>query len=64
MDWLLRTKLLVQGPDQVDQRRIHLGFFIAPPIAHEVVELLERFLIVFAFPLERDGQAFLGVNFV
>ena len=39
---LVGPKLLVQGPDQIDQRRVHIDLFVGPPIAHESVELLER----------------------
>ena len=52
----------VQRPDQVDQLGIHLARFGAPPVAHEMVELLQCVRIVAAVRLEGDGQALFGVD--
>ena len=64
MDRLVRAELLMQRPDQVDQSGVHTDFFVGPPIAHEMIELLERSIVILAVTLEGDGEVFLGVDVV
>jgi hypothetical protein len=42
--------------------RIHARLLLAPPIAQEPAELLQRRLVVAAVALERDGDVFVGVD--
>ena len=49
-------------PDQIEQAGIHLGWFIAAPIAQEPVKLVQTVLLVAAIPLEGDFSTFVGMN--
>src|SRR5581483_10888557 len=49
-------------PDEVDQMRIHLDRFLAPPVAELPVDLLQRGLVVAAVHLVGDGEVFAGVD--
>ena len=38
VDVVARAALLVDRPDEIEQLRVHLGVFVPPPVAEEVIE--------------------------
>ena len=64
LDRLLGAGLALHFPDQIDQPRIHVGGFAAPPVAQEPVELLDRRIVVAAIALVGDGDVFTGMDVV
>jgi hypothetical protein len=64
MDRLLRSQLAVHLPDQVEQGRVHLHGDVPAPVAHEVVEFLQRVLIELTAALVNDGKGLFGVYVV
>src|SRR5690606_33823559 len=53
---------LVDGPDEIEQARIHVGRLVAPPVAKEPVDLLDAGLVVAAVALVGDFGSFLRVD--
>ena len=64
LDRLLGAGLALHFPNQIDQARIHVGRFAAPPVAQEPVELLDRGVVVAAVALVGDGDVFAGMDMV
>ncbi|MCY1296698.1 hypothetical protein D9M70_461020 [compost metagenome] len=62
VDIIARTALLVDFPDEVEKTRVHLGRFVATPVAKESVDLLQALGVVTAIALEGDLRLFLGMN--
>ena len=63
-DMLVGPALLINRPDEIEELRIHLGRFVPPPVAQELIHLGKAGLVVFAVALVDDGGAFLGVGVV
>ena len=49
-------------PQNVDGVGVHLGFFVAPPVAHDPVNFVHGFGDVGAAALVKDRNRFLGVD--
>ena len=64
MDRLLAVDVAVDLPEDIEQVPIHRGLFLATPVTQEMVELLQRFLVVAAFALEGHGEVFAGMGVV
>lgn len=62
LDIAARTALAIGFPHQIHQARVHLGRFVATPVAQEEVQLLEAGLIIAAVALEDDFVDFAGVQ--
>jgi hypothetical protein len=54
----------VNLPQQIDQMRVHLDRLVLAPIAHQVIDFLEAFLVIAPVALVGDGKVLLGVNVV
>jgi len=59
-----RPGRLIDLPQQVEQMRVHIGRTILPPVAEDVVQLLQAVLVVDAVPLEDDRRLLAGVDMV
>ncbi len=64
VDRLLGSKLALHFPNEIDQVRILRDLFIAAPVAQDVVDLLQRLVVVTAVALVGDGEVFVGVDVV
>src|SRR6202023_3591262 len=64
MDRALAADVAVGLPHHVDQTRIHLDLFVLPPVAQDVIDLLERVRVVLTIALVGDRQVFAGVDVV
>ena len=64
VDRLLAVDVAVDFPEDVEQPTIHLGLFLAAPVAKEVIELLQRLFVVAPVALEGDGEVFAGMGVV
>ncbi len=64
LDRRLRSGLALHLPDQIDQARVHVGRFAAPPVAQEPVEFFQRGLVVAPVALIGDGDVFAGMDVV
>ena len=64
IDRLLAVDVAVDFPEDVEQATIHLGLFLAAPVAKEVIELLQRVFVVAPVALEGDGKVFAGMGVV
>ena len=64
MDGLLRADLLVDSPDCIDQLRVHAGWLISAPVAHDAVDPRHGFGHELAIALVSAGHGFLGVDVV
>ncbi len=64
VDGLGGAHFLVDLPNQVEQARVHLGGLIAPPVAQELVELVEARLDILPIALEDDARGFPGMGVI
>src|SRR5262249_21618007 len=64
LDRLSSAGFAISVPQQIEQMGIHVSLFLAPPVAHEPVELLERTIVIASIALEGDGDVFTGVRVV
>jgi hypothetical protein len=64
VDRLLAVDVAVDLPEDVEQATIHLGLFLAAPVAEEVVELLQRLFVIAPVALEGNGEVFAGMGVV
>lgn len=62
VDVVARADGAVDLPHQIEQARVHVGRLVAPPVAQELVDLLEALLIVAPVALVYDLGPFLGVD--
>ena len=64
LDVIVRSGLLVDLPEQVEQMRVHLDHAVLAPVAQELVERLEAVAVVNAIALVDDDGALVGVEIV
>ena len=61
-DRLFAADVAIGEPQDVEQLRVHADGFVAPPVAHEPVELLQRGVVVAAVALVGDGDGLAGMK--
>src|SRR5690606_35003555 len=59
VDRLGAADVLIDLPDEVEQARVHLGRFVATPVAQEIVKLVQAGLNILTVALEDDARGFL-----
>ena len=64
VDRARRAEIGMQFPHEIDGLGIDADDFVAAPVAHQIVDLLEGGGNVAAIHLVGDGQAFLGVDVI
>src|SRR5215831_6942932 len=64
MDRALRVDVAIDLPHDVEQARIHTDLLVAPPVAQQMVDLLERLFVVAPVALVGDGEVFAGMDVV
>ncbi len=64
MDRLPGAQLLVDLPQDVEGRRVHLRRLVAPPVAEDPVELLQRLAVIGLAALVDDVEPLAVVDVV
>src|SRR5262249_23244117 len=61
-DRLFGPLLPMPPPEGVDRVRSHVGRFVLPPIAQQLIDFGQRLLVVAAVDLIGNGEVFVGMN--
>ena len=64
LDRLLGIDVAIDFPQNIEQVAVHRGLVLRTPVPQEVIELLQRGLVVAAVTLEGDCEVFAGMGVV